>query len=388
MAFLSGPIDRSIVLVVVVLALSCSCSVYGWFTKTVGFVGFVAVLMHTLMYLYRYSSCIAEALATKVPSLATVPQKIRQFQGLVDNDGIGLGFPVPERSVRRPQVLITGGAMGLGYQTATAFVALGHDIVIWDINPTALREAQDKLVALAKGRSAIRTAVVDVSSEESVNAAIAASSQCFSSSPVVRFWSPDIVILNAGLVNGKSIQDTTTAALQRLFAVNVFQLFHVTRALLPEFIRDCTRRRHIVVIGSIAGFAGAKSLADYTASKAAANIFTEALQMEIQNYNHLSATLVCPYLIDTGMFAGTGRLAMIPPLTPDEVAQHIIRSVQYRRRLVVIPWLFNAFVGVKALLPTEVMKYIAMILGAHSAMNTFTGRAPAPAATPSDKKTE
>lgn len=63
---------------------------------------------------------------------------------------------------------------------------------------------------------------------------------------------------------------------------------------------------HIVTIASSAGLLGVTGLSDYCASKFAAVGFDESLRNELmaQNKEGIHTTVVCPYLISTGMFDG------------------------------------------------------------------------------------
>ena len=63
---------------------------------------------------------------------------------------------------------------------------------------------------------------------------------------------------------------------------------------------------HIVSIASSAGLAGISGLCDYCSSKFAAFGFNESLQMELTSLGkkNIYTTVVCPYLVNTGMFDG------------------------------------------------------------------------------------
>ncbi len=70
---------------------------------------------------------------------------------------------------------------------------------------------------------------------------------------------------------------------------------------------------HVVSIASSAGLAGIAGLSDYCSSKFAAVGFIESLHMELvaMGINGVQTTVVCPYIINTGMFDGAkSRLAM------------------------------------------------------------------------------
>ena len=63
---------------------------------------------------------------------------------------------------------------------------------------------------------------------------------------------------------------------------------------------------HLVTVASIAGLTGSVRLSDYCASKFAAVGLEEALRLELQcdGYTGIHSTVVCPFFISTGMFAG------------------------------------------------------------------------------------
>ncbi len=77
-----------------------------------------------------------------------------------------------------------------------------------------------------------------------------------------------------------------------------------TKAFLPDMM--ATNKGHIVSIASVAGLSGSVKLSDYCASKFAAVGFEESLRLELQcdGYYGIHSTVVCPFFINTGMFAG------------------------------------------------------------------------------------
>ena len=63
---------------------------------------------------------------------------------------------------------------------------------------------------------------------------------------------------------------------------------------------------HIVTVASTIGHIGVSGVVDYCTSKFAAVGFDESLRNEIvaMGKNGVKTTVVCPFLINTGMFAG------------------------------------------------------------------------------------
>ena len=355
----------------------------------------VIILLHVVDYVWRRRYALLEPLCAKYPPIKDfVHKQLESRDGNIrQTDGFRLGFQVPtpkkaSEAPKRPVVLITGGAMGLGRIMAGRFAALGYNLILWDINADALSTAAAELKPKdsSKEDRTVTTAVVDVTDETAVTDTIATLKEDQKS--------VDLLILNAGIVNGQPIEKTSAKSVERLFGVNVFHLFHLTRALLP-FMKEegwspssPNPRRRIVVIGSVAGYAGAGALADYCGSKAAANIFAESLSAEVRGSN-VAVTLVNPYVIDTGMFRGMTQMRLFSMLKPDHVVDCIMDGIRNGNNLVVVPWFFFYSIQLmKILLPWSALPYIDKVLGASSAMNTFQGSDSAKALSQQSKKEE
>ena len=86
--------------------------------------------------------------------------------------------------------------------------------------------------------------------------------------------------------------------------------------------------------GVAAGLVGTSRLVDYCASKHAAVGFDESLRLELRRLgSNVKTTVVCPFYISTGMFAGvkTRFRLLLPILTPDYAADRIVRAVRRDR---------------------------------------------------------
>ncbi|KAJ8321293.1 hypothetical protein KUTeg_001151 [Tegillarca granosa] len=86
--------------------------------------------------------------------------------------------------------------------------------------------------------------------------------------------------------------------------VNLLSLFWTVKAFLPDMMKQ--NHGHIVNIASSAGLAGISKLGDYSSSKFGVIGFTEVLQYEMKfsGYTGVHTTVVCPAMINTGMFQG------------------------------------------------------------------------------------
>lgn len=123
----------------------------------------------------------------------------------------------------------------------------------------------------------------------------------------------DILVNNAGVVPGSPFFDTPDEKILKTMQVNVHANFWTVKAFLPGMI--ARGRGHLVTISSAAGIIGVMGLADYSAGKFAVFGFHEALRMELRRLKSaVATTVVCPFFIDTGMFAGvrTRFLRLLP----------------------------------------------------------------------------
>ncbi len=248
------------------------------------------------------------------------------------------------------QVLVTGGARGMGLLIARMAAARGARVAVWDVD-------RDALAALGEE---FATDVVDVGDPDAVLAARD------------RLPPVDVLVNNAGVVSGKRFADLTPEDVRRTFRVNLEALFWTTRAFLPGMIRRGSGR--LVTMASAGGLVGVPALSDYCASKFGAVGFHESVRAELRG-SGVGATLVCPFFVNTGMFAGvrTRFPSLLPILEPERVAAAAIRAVERDRAVVVLPWFVHSLKLLR-LLPAAWLDPIARFFGIHAAMRSFTGR--------------
>jgi all-trans-retinol dehydrogenase (NAD+) len=90
----------------------------------------------------------------------------------------------------------------------------------------------------------------------------------------------------------------------------------------------------------------------------------------------IRTTVVCPFYIDTGMFAGakTRIPLLLPILHEDDVATRVVRAVRKNKEQLLMPPMVH-LVSPLRLLPVPVFDLIASVLGVHDSMDDFVGRA-------------
>ena len=269
-------------------------------------------------------------------------------------------------NLRGSRILVTGGARGMGLAIAKGAAARGASVVLWDRDAEALRAAEAEVA----GVEPVVGQAVDVADRGAVDAA--AARLVSERGPV------DILVNNAGVVSGKRFSDLAPEEVERTLAVNAASLFWTTRAFLPAMIRR--GRGRIVTMASAGGLVGVPGLSDYCASKFAAVGFHESLRAELRREaSGVGATLVCPFFVNTGMFAGvrTRFPRLLPILDPEMVAEAALRAVERDRALVIRPRFVHSLKLLR-LLPAGWLDPIAAFFGIHAAMDTFAGRAADP----------
>ncbi len=201
--------------------------------------------------------------------------------------------------------LITGGACGIGFGMARAFIAAGLRVAIADINDSALEAAKAALPGLGKA------VMLDVTSaaewERSVDAVEAALG------PV------EILCNNAGVGQGRFAdgRDTTVAempeALWRMvLEINATGTFLGARTVTPRMIAR-GQGGHIVNTASTGGLMAPGGIAAYCASKFAVVGLSESMRAELAPAG-IGVSVLCPGGVRSNLFASS---VAIRARTPD-----------------------------------------------------------------------
>lgn len=96
-----------------------------------------------------------------------------------------------------------------------------------------------------------------------------------------RWGTIDVLVNNAGIGYFGTFEESDLSAVQQMFAVNVWGLIHLTRAVLPEM-----RQQHagtIVNFSSIGGLYSFPTLSYYHATKYAVEGMSESLEKEVRD---------------------------------------------------------------------------------------------------------
>lgn len=176
-------------------------------------------------------------------------------------------------------VLITGGAKGLGAHLARHLCAEGHRI--WVLDRTAVEDlAPDYQQRLAQYMT------VDLGDELAVR-------ECIAGMLASNEGRIDVLINNAGARSFQEFSAFETSEIERCIQVNFKTPLLLTHALLPLMKQNGYGR--IINIGSLSGFRGYGSGSLYCSTKAALAVFTQSVGSELAASGEgVTINAICP----------------------------------------------------------------------------------------------
>ncbi|KAM3176627.1 hypothetical protein ACTXT7_006161 [Hymenolepis weldensis] len=291
-------------------------------------------------------------------------------------------------------VLITGAAHGIGRLLALLLSRYCQNIIVVDKNLEGLKETSH-LVEKQGGISLI-CYTCDLSDRNAI--------QNLANEIRIKHGRVTLLVSNAGIVNGNYLIDVPIEKVEQVIAVNLMAPFYLIKEFLPGMLGsayeealgripanlrigpienasgkcfpEAEPRGHLVFMSSIASQTIGTAVSDYCASKAGLSALVDSLRLELEAmgmYDKIAVTDIRPFVIDTGMFEGfNSKLSILPILKPEYVAKQIVEAIQYRKRIVYIPWIIWLIPLLQRLLPFQFLVLLYKIGGAFDGMNTFT----------------
>jgi 3-oxoacyl-[acyl-carrier protein] reductase len=183
--------------------------------------------------------------------------------------------------------IITGGASGLGLESARRITAEGGKVCLWDLDAAALETARTET-------GAVHAIALDVSDAKAVEAAAAESARLLGK--------VDVLINSAGITGAtQPVIGYPIDSWLKVMDVNVNGLFYCCRAIAPMMVEAGYGR--IVNISSVAGKEGNPNASAYSAAKAAVLGFTKSLGKELATKGVI-VNAVTPATFDSPILQG------------------------------------------------------------------------------------
>ncbi|MCE4047628.1 SDR family NAD(P)-dependent oxidoreductase [Bacillus sp. Au-Bac7] len=183
----------------------------------------------------------------------------------------------------KKNILIIGGASGIGKEIALHYAADKHQVAVADINKQSLEQ-----LVLENGQSTLIPLEADASSWESI--------ELLAEQIKKRFGTIHTLVYSAGITKSISLLEMDWAVWQKTLAINLHGLFYSIKFIYPLIESGGS----IVIIGSGSAITGTGGGIQYTASKGGAFGLMRSLVQELGN-NHININVVAPRVIESDM---------------------------------------------------------------------------------------
>jgi NAD(P)-dependent dehydrogenase (short-subunit alcohol dehydrogenase family) len=178
--------------------------------------------------------------------------------------------------------VVTGAASGVGLALSRRLGADGMQVMMADVEESALAAAERILAA--EGIKAATT-VTDVSDADSVDA--------LANATLERFGAVHVVCNNAGVSRAGPLWETPLPIWKWTVGVNLFGVVHGLRSFMPHLVEQ--GEGHVVNTASIAGLLVLPLMGPYSATKHAVVAISECLYRELAEIGSpVGVSVLCP----------------------------------------------------------------------------------------------
>jgi NAD(P)-dependent dehydrogenase (short-subunit alcohol dehydrogenase family) len=240
--------------------------------------------------------------------------------------------------------VITGGASGIGLETARRLSDRGCRLVLADIEEGALERAVAELGTVTE----VRGVQCDAADKASVDA--------LAETTRAAFGRADIVFANAGVAVAGPIVEMTHQDWKWIIDVDLWGPVHAVEAFLPAMVAD-EKGGHLLFTASFAGLVPNVGLGPYCVAKYGVVALAEVLHRELRPAG-IGSSVLCPMRVATNIgtsernrpadLGGPDSSHRVPDqdeantdmagrvLTVGEVADHVVAAIG-TDRLYIVP---------------------------------------------------
>ena len=218
--------------------------------------------------------------------------------------------------VRGKNIIITGGSLGIGKETAKSLVDKGANVLITGRSEKRLQQA--KLYTNAK------ILEFDIADFDNISNN---ANKCLD----ILDGRVDVLVNNAGIGVRRSVEELNIDDFLKVFNVNVFGLSLFTKEIIPSM--KAQKSGTIINIGSTASLKGYKNGSIYSSSKFAVRCLTQCWQAELRPFN-IRVCQVNPSEVTTA-FGNTERVEreeIHNKLSVREISHAIVSAIQMDER--------------------------------------------------------
>lgn len=236
------------------------------------------------------------------------------------------------------RAIIIGATSGIGREVAITLARQGVVVGVAGRRVERLCELQQMF-----GPERIHIAELDVTAEDSttnLNKLISA------------VGAPDLLLYASGMGKQNPTLDPTieinTVATNSLGMVRL--VVHFLNFVKHEPAYDAQHKAHIAVITSVAGTKGMGSAPAYSASKSMQSSYLTALSQYARMAGvHATFSDIRPGFVATEILNSEKHYPML--MSASTAAQHILRGINHKQRIIIFDWRFKLVVLVWRLIP-------------------------------------
>jgi 3-oxoacyl-[acyl-carrier protein] reductase len=228
-------------------------------------------------------------------------------------------------NIQGKTALVTGASRGIGQ--AIAFELAKHGIkrlLLVSRNPQRLAEIAVDLEGMG---IEVIPLPLDLADRVRVNVVI---------SQAWRDYGQIHLLINcAGVAYQAPFLQSKLPHVQEEIAINLMGMYTVTRSIARRMVSQ--GEGTIVNVASLMGKVAAPTMSTYSATKFAILGFTQALRGELAPHN-VRVIALLPSLTDTDMVRDLQWFRWVAPMSPQRVAQALIRGIEKDRTEITIGW--------------------------------------------------
>ena len=227
------------------------------------------------------------------------------------------------------KILITGASSGIGAALARYYDKSENHLILLARDKDRLQKLQNSLTCKAD--------IIDIDITDFK----------LLQEKIVAIGSVDMVILNAGISIGHSLEVTPFDDFKRLYDTNLLPNHAILEPLLPKFKEQ--KNGTIVFISSLASLISMPSSVAYSSSKRALNAYAEGMRYKYKPYG-IGVINILPGFIDTPLTQKNSF--SMPFLMSLEVGTaRIVKAIEQKKPFYAFPLRFYLIIKVLNMLP-------------------------------------
>ncbi|MDD2357947.1 MAG: SDR family NAD(P)-dependent oxidoreductase [Thiovulaceae bacterium] len=227
------------------------------------------------------------------------------------------------------KILITGASSGIGAELARHYDQENNHLILLARDKERLKNLQNTLTCKSE------IIAVDITDFAILQ------------EKIKEIGSVDMVILNAGISIGHSLEVTPFDDFKRLYDTNLLSNHAILEPLLPKFKEQ--KSGTIVFISSLASLISMPSSVAYSSSKRALNAYAEGIAYKYKPHG-IDVITILPGFIDTPL-TQKNSFSMPFLMTLEEGTKKIVKAIEKKKRVYAFPLRFYILIKLLATLP-------------------------------------